>query len=141
MSSLKPELPPDAIDRVIDVAIAEDLVSGDLTSLVCVEADAEATGVANARHAMVVCGGPVFARVFARIDSSVSVETMAADGERVEAGAELWKVSGRARSILATSHPCAELARWDHQVHIVRTHKVLCLFTYIYIYIQALTAL
>ena len=86
MSNFMPELPPDAIDRVIDVAIAEDLVSGDLTSVVCVEPDAGATAIANARHAMVICGGPVFSRVFERIDSTVLVETLASEGQRATAG-------------------------------------------------------
>lgn len=111
MSNFMPELPPDAIDRVIDVAIAEDLVSGDLTSVVCVEPDAGATAIANARHAMVICGGPVFSRVFERIDSTVLVETLASEGQRATAGGELWKVSGRARSILAAERIALNLVQ------------------------------
>jgi len=111
MSNFMPELPPDAIDRVIDVAMAEDLVSGDLTSVVCVEQDATATAMANARHAMIICGGPVFTRVFERIDSTVQVETIAPDGQRAKAGGELWKVSGRARSILAAERIALNLVQ------------------------------
>ncbi|MFP6685804.1 MAG: carboxylating nicotinate-nucleotide diphosphorylase, partial [Polyangiaceae bacterium] len=111
MSKLTPELPPDAIDRVIDVAMAEDLLSGDLTSVVCVEPEATATAIANARHSMIVCGGPVFTRVFGRIDSTVQVETITLEGQRATAGGELWRVSGRARSILAAERIALNLVQ------------------------------
>jgi nicotinate-nucleotide pyrophosphorylase (carboxylating) len=55
---------------------------------------------AIARTPIVVCGGPVFARVFARIDASLSVEIRVADGARAAAGQSLWTVRGRARPIL-----------------------------------------
>jgi nicotinate-nucleotide pyrophosphorylase (carboxylating) len=111
MSIIEPQLPPEAIDRVIDAAIAEDLVSGDLTSAVCIEAEARASGVAQARHDMVVCGGAVFARVFQRIDAGVCVETIVCDGETAAAGSALWKVHGRARSILAAERIALNLVQ------------------------------
>ena len=49
---------------------------------------------------MVACGASVFARVFSRVDASLISEAHVADGTRVEAGAHLWSVRGRARSIL-----------------------------------------
>jgi nicotinate-nucleotide pyrophosphorylase (carboxylating) len=49
---------------------------------------------------MVVCGGPVFARVFAAVDDSLAVEPHAEEGARVEAGTRLWTVRGRARAVL-----------------------------------------
>ncbi len=95
-----PELPLVVVDRVVATALEEDLASGDLTTEACVAPDATTTAHAVARKAMVACGGPVFARVFARIDPSLAVERHVAEGARVAAGAKLWTVRGRARSIL-----------------------------------------
>lgn len=94
------ELPEPLIDRVVLRALEEDLASGDLTTEACIDAAAQAVAHAVARTAMVVCGGAVFARVFARIDASLAVEIGAADGTRALAGRRLWTVRGRARPIL-----------------------------------------
>lgn len=95
-----PELPLVLVDRIVATALEEDLASGDLTTEACVALDATVTAHAAARKEMVACGGPVFARVFARIDPSLTVERHAAEGARAAPGAKLWTVRGRARSIL-----------------------------------------
>jgi nicotinate-nucleotide pyrophosphorylase (carboxylating) len=94
------ELPWVVVDRIVDLALEEDLGAGDLTTEACIDTDALAVAHAVARKPMVVCGGPVFARVFGRVDPSLVVEAHAAEGLRVMANARLWTVSGRARSIL-----------------------------------------
>ncbi len=94
------EVPLAAIDRSVAVALQEDLASGDMTTEACVDAEASAVAHAVARQSLVVCGGPVFAHVFAHVDPAVNVDAHASEGARVEAGAPLWSVRGRARSIL-----------------------------------------
>jgi nicotinate-nucleotide pyrophosphorylase (carboxylating) len=94
------ELPQVVVDRVIAVALEEDLASGDLTTEACIDAEAKAVAHAVARKAMVVCGGPVFRRVFQRVDDSLQIEIHAGEGSRVDAAARLWTVRGRARAIL-----------------------------------------
>ncbi len=94
------ELPAVLVDRAIEIALEEDLASGDLTTEACIAHDARATAHAVARTQMVVCGGPVFARVFARVDPTLTVDALAEDGRTVAAGTRLWSVRGRARSIL-----------------------------------------
>ncbi len=94
------ELPEPLIDRVVVRALEEDLASGDLTTEACIDPTAQAAAHAVARTAMVVCGGAVFARVFARLDASLAVEIGAADGARAARGQRLWTVRGRARPIL-----------------------------------------
>ena len=85
----------------MDRALAEDLASGDITTEACIDADARATAEGVARGAIVACGAPVVARVFARIDPTVSTfDAIAADGARVARGACSGRVHGRARSIL-----------------------------------------
>jgi nicotinate-nucleotide pyrophosphorylase (carboxylating) len=94
------ELPEPLIDRVVVRALEEDLASGDLTTEACIDPAAQAVAHAVARTPMVVCGGAVFARVFARLDASLAVENGVPDGTRAVANQPLWTVKGRARSIL-----------------------------------------
>ncbi len=94
------ELPSVVVDPVVDLALREDLASGDLTTEACIDAEARAVAHAVARERLVCCGGPVFARVFARLDASLEARAHVAEGARVDAGARLWTVSGRARAIL-----------------------------------------
>jgi nicotinate-nucleotide pyrophosphorylase (carboxylating) len=94
------ELPVVLVDRAVQLALEEDLASGDLTTEACIEPEARAVAHAVARKAIVACGGPVFARVFARVDPASTVETHVADGASVAASTRLWSVRGRARSIL-----------------------------------------
>jgi nicotinate-nucleotide pyrophosphorylase (carboxylating) len=94
------ELPNFVVDRAVALALDEDLASGDLTTEACIEADARAVAHAVARAPLVVCGGPVFARVFGRVDATLVVEPHVGEGARVGTAARLWTVRGRARSVL-----------------------------------------
>src|SRR5690606_6432830 len=53
-----------------------------------------------ARHPLVVAGGAVFARAFTLLDATTVVDVIEREGAEVEAGAILWRVRGRARSVL-----------------------------------------
>jgi nicotinate-nucleotide pyrophosphorylase (carboxylating) len=88
------------VDRIVALALEEDLSSGDLTTEACIDAEAVAVAHAVARQPIVVCGGGVFARVFARVDASLAVDRFVADGQLVGPGTRLWTVRGRARGIL-----------------------------------------
>jgi len=94
------ELPACVLDRVVATALDEDLASGDITTEACIDARAQAVAHAVAREGLVVCGGPVFARVFHAVEPSLSVDLHVAEGTRAEASARLWTVRGRARAIL-----------------------------------------
>jgi nicotinate-nucleotide pyrophosphorylase (carboxylating) len=100
-----------ALDALVDRALAEDLGGGDLTSDCCVEADTRAVGAAIARSALVACGGAVFARTFARVDPTTVVEALVPDGTRVPAETVLWRVHGRARSLLAAERVALNFAQ------------------------------
>jgi nicotinate-nucleotide pyrophosphorylase (carboxylating) len=94
------ELPPGVVDRVVALALDEDLASGDLTTEACIDPGAQAVAHAVARGATVACGGPVFRRVFGLVDPSVVVDVHVEEGARLDGGSRLWSVRGRARSIL-----------------------------------------
>ncbi len=87
----------DLIQRALD----EDLGAGDLTSTAVVPEGSLATGVVIAKADGAVAGIDVAAAVFETVDRGLSVESRAADGDRVAPGDELLALRGDARAILA----------------------------------------
>ena len=85
---------------LIDLALAEDLGDGDVTSLYFIPAKRRARAFVTARTKGVVSGVEVAARVFTKVDPQLDVEILIPDGNRVSDGALLMRVEGQARSIL-----------------------------------------
>jgi nicotinate-nucleotide pyrophosphorylase (carboxylating) len=85
---------------LIDVALAEDIGHGDLTSDLTVPPDQQARLEMVAREPLVAAGIGLAARVFERVDPSLQAQLLVTDGYAVDAGASLLEVSGNARSIL-----------------------------------------
>jgi nicotinate-nucleotide pyrophosphorylase (carboxylating) len=94
------ELPLPLIDDLLTRALAEDLGAGDVTTEACVPEGAQAVADGVARKALVACGTPVAARVFTMVDASLSFVARVEEGALVAPGTVLWRVEGRARSIL-----------------------------------------
>jgi nicotinate-nucleotide pyrophosphorylase (carboxylating) len=94
------ELPRVVVEEIVTRALIEDLAGGDVTTEACVEDAARATARAVSRADLVVCGGSVFARVFALVDPETVVEAKLPDGARAKPSDTLFTVRGRARSIL-----------------------------------------
>jgi len=94
--------PPRAVVRaLVEAALAEDLgVMGDVTSLACIDPEETATAVFVARDEGVFAGAALATETFAQLDSNLAVEWRARDGETVQPGAELGRVSGSLQSIL-----------------------------------------
>lgn len=88
------------VDAIIDRALAEDLAGGDLTTEACVDAEAPGKAIAIAKTPLVVCGGAVFGRVFERIDPGVRFTVETPDGEDASDRKVLFRLEGRARSLL-----------------------------------------
>ena len=90
----------DNSEILIDLALAEDIGDGDVTSLYFIPQERRASAFVAARRDGVVSGVEVAARVFAKVDSALEVEILIPDGSRVSDGALLIRVEGAARSIL-----------------------------------------
>jgi nicotinate-nucleotide pyrophosphorylase (carboxylating) len=88
------------VGRLIDLWLAEDIGSCDLTCQVMIDGDANGAFRMNAREPMTVAGIEVGAMVFEHYDPTLKVKVSVKDGERVTSGTELLKVSGAARSVL-----------------------------------------
>lgn len=86
---------PGEIDRIL----AEDLGSGDLTSLI-IPAEARATATVVTREPMVLCGRAWFEAVFQRLNSSVSIDWQMEEGSSVQPDSLLCSLNGPARALL-----------------------------------------
>ncbi|MFJ2353154.1 carboxylating nicotinate-nucleotide diphosphorylase [Glutamicibacter sp. NPDC087673] len=93
-------VPNAAMDRIIELALAEDNPRGDITALTIVPEGATATAVVQARQPGVLSGGAVFTRTMQLVDLQLEVEQLIADGDTFAAGDSLLKVSGPAASLL-----------------------------------------
>jgi nicotinate-nucleotide pyrophosphorylase (carboxylating) len=100
-----------AVDAILERALAEDAPWGDATSEAFLPETAEAAAELVAREAGVLSGIEVFARVFMLADTAVDVETVAADGQRFDSGEVLARVSGPARSVLRAERVALNLVQ------------------------------
>jgi nicotinate-nucleotide pyrophosphorylase (carboxylating) len=88
------------LDPLIDRVLEEDWGTGDITTLCTVSADREISGRLIAKEAGVVCGLGVVERVFHKLDATIVFAPAVHDGQAVEVGTVLARVSGNARAIL-----------------------------------------
>ena len=89
------------VERILKSALAEDVGSGDVTSLSTVPPGRTISGRYIAKEDGVLCGLEVVARAFALLDASIAFTALVADGDRVRKGDVIATVSGDARAILA----------------------------------------
>jgi len=98
MSAGKREM--DNLQRLLALAKAEDLGSGDVTGeLLPAELLAEARFIA--RQELVFCGGMMLCAIAGAYDSAIATDVAVGDGASVAAGAALARWSGPARGVLA----------------------------------------
>lgn len=90
----------DHSDILIELALAEDLGDGDVTSQYFIPDDRRARAFVTVRKAGVVSGVGLAARVFSKVDPDLLVDILIPDGSRVSEGALLILIEGKARSIL-----------------------------------------
>lgn len=88
------------VDRLIDLAIEEDLGRGDITTDAIVPADMRGEAVIEAKEDIVAAGLKAAEKVFLRIDSSLDFEPVIEDGDRVEEYGLIARVNGSIASML-----------------------------------------
>jgi len=98
---LDPYLDTSAVRRLVDLALEEDLGRGDITTQAVIAPGLMATAHLVARQSLVLAGVGLCRAVFQRVDATVATTELAADGDRVAAGARVATFTGRAASILA----------------------------------------
>lgn len=98
MMSLRPM--PAQVDHLLQLALAEDVGTGDLTTTACIPPEATSVGRLFAKEPLVLAGLPFFARVFELLDSRVVVEPLFEDGTFIQPGTVVAHVTGPSRSLL-----------------------------------------
>lgn len=94
-------LDPREVERVVDLALAEDVGSGDVTSGSLFGEDDALSAVVRVKERGVISGLGVAGAVFRRTDAECVWEEMTADGRPVASGDVVARVAGRARGLLA----------------------------------------
>jgi nicotinate-nucleotide pyrophosphorylase (carboxylating) len=90
----------DSLLDPVDIALAEDVGSGDLTSLFLIPETRASKARIFAREASVVAGVETVRRVYQKLDRRVELTILIRDGSRVESGETVLEMSGPTRSIL-----------------------------------------
>ena len=88
------------IQTLIDTAIAEDIGAGDITSQAVIPPGTKFDGVMSARQDMVCAGLPIAKAIFETFSHDIIFEALAADGDRLAAGAHLARLGGPALALL-----------------------------------------
>ncbi len=88
------------IRAAVRLGLAEDIGSGDVTTLATVPANATAKAVMRAREPLVVAGIGFAETAFRELSPKIKIERLSRDGQRIAAGKTLLKISGPARAIL-----------------------------------------
>jgi len=89
------------IQRAVRTALAEDIGSGDATTLATVPENLAARAVMRAREPLVVAGLDFAGVAFRELSRKIKIEKPAQDGQRISTGKALLKISGPARAILS----------------------------------------
>jgi nicotinate-nucleotide pyrophosphorylase (carboxylating) len=100
LTSFDPPRP--VIETAVTHALAEDLgVLGDITSIACIGEDQTAVAAFRAHAEGVLAGTALATEVYRQLDANATVKWLVRDGESIDAGMELGRVSGSLRAILA----------------------------------------
>jgi nicotinate-nucleotide pyrophosphorylase (carboxylating) len=88
------------LDRLIDLALEEDIGSGDVTTQAVVDPELQGEAHIRAKALLVAAGLPVAARVFNKLDAKIVFAAAVDDGQEVAPGTVLARLTGPVASIL-----------------------------------------
>jgi nicotinate-nucleotide pyrophosphorylase (carboxylating) len=108
LSPTSSRLPPSAF-RLLDLALAEDIGGGDVTTLATVPPGLHARGALLAKAEGVISGLEVAGEVFRRVDPGVLFTPLVSDGDHVASMSPIATVEGPARGLLAAERVALNL--------------------------------
>ncbi len=88
-------------DKLIDLALAEDIGPGDITTDNLVDAQAPGCGEIIAKQDLVIAGLDIAKRVFQRLDDGIVFEASVQDGDFVTSSSRVVTISGRLAALLS----------------------------------------
>jgi nicotinate-nucleotide pyrophosphorylase (carboxylating) len=89
------------INRIIRLALEEDMGPGDATTRAVVDPHTPGDAILIAREKMTLAGMAVFKRTFLEVDATLAFVTRYEDGEVVPEGATVCRIKGRLAAILS----------------------------------------
>ena len=87
-------------DRLIQLALEEDIGTGDVTTEGLVDTDRSAGASIFAKEPLVLAGIDLAHRVFTILDAAVRFQATFMDGDKVQAGEEVATVTGKLKALL-----------------------------------------
>lgn len=90
------------LNAFIDAALAEDIGSGDHSTLACIPEGARETAHIRAKSSGIVAGVALAERILKRYDASFKLHVHTHDGDSMDSGDVILTMEGPARAILST---------------------------------------
>ncbi len=97
------------IDQLLNQTLAEDIQTGDLTTLACIPADARCVGQIIQKQAGVVAGLSFFRDLLTKFDQGIEVTFFVTEGSYQKSGTVLGKIEGPTQSILTVERAALNL--------------------------------
>jgi nicotinate-nucleotide pyrophosphorylase (carboxylating) len=94
------QLPLEQIDNIIDLALAEDISHGDVTTEALIPSDLQGKASILVKARGILAGNEVAKRVFLKVNPLLEVEVLIQDGAKVKSGDIIANIFGNVVSIL-----------------------------------------
>ncbi len=89
-----------SIEALLDLAFAEDIGIGDITTEATVPPSQKGIGTLYAKSDGIVAGLPIAERTFKKLDSGLIFNAFVSDGDAITAGTPIAEIQGSAKTIL-----------------------------------------
>jgi len=97
---IKDYIPAAYIEELISHALEEDSGLGDITSEILIPCDLKGEAFLLAKESGVVAGIEIAEMVFKKVDADLSIKRLKKDGDRIQKGDVILRVTGNVRSML-----------------------------------------
>ncbi|MHB0938082.1 MAG: carboxylating nicotinate-nucleotide diphosphorylase [Armatimonadota bacterium] len=89
-----------SVHPLIELALAEDIGTGDITSMTTISVDSVSGAALLAKEDGILAGLPVFARVMEMVDPRLVVHPLSVEGQLLTAGERIAEIAGPTRGLL-----------------------------------------
>lgn len=93
------------LNQLIDMALAEDIGPGDITTDYLVPCDSQGQGIIVAKEDIVLAGLDIAKMVFQRLDPKIHFQSAYEDGAEIACGETVLSLEGRLRALLTAERP------------------------------------
>ncbi|SPF51634.1 putative nicotinate-nucleotide pyrophosphorylase (carboxylating) [Syntrophobacter sp. SbD1] len=99
------------IKNLLQMAIDEDVGSGDVTTLSVIPAEQQGRAVVFGREPFVLSGSKPFRTIFELLDAEVRIDCLFSDGEMIEPNISVFSIEGRVRTLLTGERTALNFAQ------------------------------